>query len=265
MSRLAARAHGSPGVGEWLIANGDVVAALIRRDMAARFAGNFLGFGWTYVAPLVWLAATYFAFWFFGRTVPVYTDTVTFIISGLMPYMAFRYVVNSASRANSVMRRLLIFPTVKLEHGVIAATLVEWVNSFVVVGVVMVVNLLVFGNGEIDDPLTWFWGMTLSCGLGAAYAYLFVALTEVSPGFRSLAIVLLRPAFFVSGVFFTANELPDRVLPFFIWNPLLHAIEIARDGMLFHYEARVASSLYPLTWIAAMTALAVAIRLWKRG
>lgn len=266
MSIARDRSENRPAVpvGDRLMANVDVVAALIHRDVKSRFSGNFLGFGWTYVVPLVWIAATYFAFYFFGRRVPVFTDTITFIISGLIPYMGFRYMVNSVARANTAMRRLLIFPTVAIEHGVISSALLEWANIFVVFAVVAALNYIVFGNGEMDDPLRWFEGVTLACGLGASYGYLAVALTELNSGFRQFAVVILRPTFFMSGVFFTANELPEQILPLFIWNPVLHAVEIARDGMLFHYQSRVASAVYPIVWIVGMTALAAILRLSQR-
>ncbi|HEX2802893.1 MAG TPA: ABC transporter permease [Sphingomicrobium sp.] len=252
-------------LGSGVFASADVIAALVRRDIQSRLTGNFLGFGWTYVVPLVWIAGTYFAFYLFGRRVPVYTDTITFIISGLVPYIGFRYAVNAVSRTNAAMQRLLIFPTVKLEHGVVSSALLEWVNVFVVFALVAALNALLFGNGEMDDPLRWVFGTTLACALGASYAYFFVALTEIRPGFRQLGIVLLRPAFFISGIFFTSNELPERVLPLFLWNPLLHAVEISRSGMLDHYEARAVSAAYPLAWIAGMIALAAAVRLTQRN
>lgn len=266
MTSASGRAGQQPvALGSGFLAHVDIISALIRRDIQSRFSGNFLGFGWTYVVPLVWMAATYFAFYFFGRRVPVFTDTITFIIAGLIPYMGFRYAVTSVGRANTAMRRLLIFPTVAIEHGVISSALIEWVNVFVVFAFIAGLNLLVFGNWEMDDPLRWFEGVTLACGLGASYSYLFVALAEISPGFRQASVVILRPSFFISGVFFTANELPDRVLPYFIWNPILHAVEIARDGMLFHYESRVVSAAYPLAWIAGLTLIAVLIRLPQRS
>lgn len=266
MTSASGRAEPQPAfLGSGLVAHIDIVSALIRRDVQSRFSTNFLGFGWTYVIPLIWIAGTYGVFYFFGRRVPIFTDTITFIISGLIPYMGFRYCVNSVARANTVMRRLLIFPTVSIEHGVVASALIEWVNVFVVFAFVAVLNLVVFGNWEMDDPLRWFEGVSIACGLGASYSYLFVALAEFSPTFRQAAIILLRPSYFISGVFFAANELPERVLPYFIWNPLLHAIEIARDGMLFHYESRVDSTVYPLAWIAGMTLLAIMIRLPQRN
>lgn len=254
-----------PTFGSGFITHFDVIFALVRRDVYSRFSGNFIGLGWAYIAPLVWIAATYFAFILFGRTVPVYTDMISFIISGLIPYAGFRYVVTNVSRTNATIQRLLIFPTVKIEHAVAGAALIETANIILVFGLVWFGNYLAFDNAEADNPLQWLEGIILACGLGASYSYLFVALTEYNAVFRQLGAVILRPAFFISAIFFTANELPDRILPFFAWNPLLHAIEIARGGMLLHYESRVATSLYALAWVIGLGLLAAAIRLLQRS
>jgi len=48
-------------------------------------------------------------------------------------------------------------------------------------------------------------------------------------------------------------------------NPLLHATEIARDGMLFHYQSRVADPLYVIVWIAAMFGVALLVRSFQRS
>jgi capsular polysaccharide transport system permease protein len=249
---------------EQLINNAGVVLALAKRDVQSRFGQTWFGYGWTYVAPLVWVAATYFAFWFFGRTSPVYTDIVTFIISGLIPYAAFRYVITAVLRASSAIRGLVIFPSVTLEHAVIATALVEFFNIFVVFAIVAGLNYLFLGNGELDNPLLFLFGITLCWGLGLSYGYLFAVLARINPTFQSLASVLLRPSYFLSGIFFTANELPQRVLAIFAFNPLLHAVDIARDGMLFHYQSRVASPLYVLVWIFGMLSVALLVRNFRK-
>lgn len=236
-----------------------VILALAKRDVQSRFGANWLGYAWTYVTPLAWIAATYLAFYLFGRMSPVYTDTITFIISGLIPYAAFRFVVTAIGKTNSTVRGLLIFPSVQHEHAVAATAIVEFANSFVIFGLVALVNYLAFGNGELANPIHFAWGMSLAWGLGAGYAYLFAALSRNNPTANQVGQVLLRPTFFLSAVFFTANELPETLLSVLTWNPLLHAVEIARDGMLFHYQSRVASSAYVLAWIAALlTAGAIA-------
>jgi capsular polysaccharide transport system permease protein len=243
----------------------DIVLALAGRELRARIGQNSLGYAWTYAAPLAWIAATYFAFYFLSRTSPVYTDTITFIISGLLPYAAFRYTVTAVGRVNSGIRGLLIFPSVTHEHGVATMALLEFINIFVVFAVVAVANYLLFGNGELADPLMFVGGTALAWGLGASYAYFFSVLGRINPLMQQVGILLLRPTFFISGIFYTANELPDRVLDFFGWNPLLHAIEIARDGMLFHYESRVSSPLYVIGWIVVLSFAGAVISLARRA
>ena len=235
-----------------LVGHLDIIIALARREVQSRFGENALGYAWTYVVPLVWIAATYFAFQLFARTPPVFTDTITFIISGLIPYAAFRYVITAVARSTTTVRGLLIFPSVTEEHAIATAALIEFANIFIVYAIVALINSLAFGNGELYNPLQFSAGVALAWMLGAGYAYLFAVLARLNPTFAQVGQVLLRPAFFVSGIFFTANELPDRLLNVLWWNPLLHAVEIARDGMLFHYDSRIASPEYVLVWIAGL-------------
>lgn len=248
-----------------LSSNLDIVHALVRREVGSRFSGNPIGYAWTYVTPLAWIAATYLCFLLFGRIPPVYTDTITFIISGLIPYAAFRYVVGAIGRTNSLVRGLLIYPSVRHEHSIAAAALTELANSAVIVMFVYLCNRIIFGNGELDDPLLFTFGMLLAWALGASYAYLFAALSSHNPSFNQVGQVILRPTFFLSGVFFTANELPATFYAVLGWNPLLHAVDIARDGMLLHYEARVTSSLYVLAWVAAMMAAGLTVSRRRRA
>jgi ABC-type polysaccharide/polyol phosphate export permease len=244
---------------ESLVAHIDIVLAIAARDIRGRFGQNTLSYAWAYLAPLAWVAATYLGFYIFSRTVPVYTDTITFIISGLIPYASFRYTITALGRVNNGIRGLLIFPQVRHEHGIAAVAILEFLNIFVVFAVVASANYLLFGNGELDNIPQFVAGVALAWGLGASYGYLFSALGRYRPGLQRLGAALLRPSFFISGVFFTANELPENLLNYFSWNPLLHAIEVARDGMLFHYQSRVASPLYVIAWIAVLTALGVAV------
>lgn len=252
------------GAGERLVGHLDIISALARRDLQSRFGENALGYAWTYVAPLAWVGATYLAFWIFQRTSPVYTDTITFIISGLIPFAAFRYVITAISRSIGNARGLMIFPRVTQEHAIITGALLEFANTYVVYAIVVLVNYMAFGNFELDNFLQFSWGLTLAWGLGGGYAYLFANLARIHATFAQLGPVLLRPAFFLSGVFFTANELPDSVLDVLGWNPLLQAIEIARDGMLFHYESRIASSAYVLCCILGLFAAGAVVNLVRR-
>ena len=262
MTSRAATANDSGRGGrltERLVAHIDIILAIMARDFRGRFGQETLSYAWTYLAPLAWIGATYLGFYLFGRTSPVYTHTITFIIAGLIPYAAFRYTVTALARVNNGIRGLLIFPSVRHEHGIIAVALLEFVNIFVVFAVVATANYLIFGNGELDNVPQFVGGVALAWGLGASYGYLFSALGRYRANLQRFGAALLRPTFFLSGVFFTANELPENVLRYLGWNPVLHAIEIARDGMLFHYQSRVASPAYVMVWIVVLVLAGVAV------
>lgn len=251
--------------GEWIVEHGEIILALAKRDLKTRFSQNFFGYSWTFVAPLVWIAATYGMFYFLGRKSPIYADTITFIVSGLIPYASFRYVINSMGRVAGTTRPLLIFPTVTREHAAIAGALVEYGNMLILAVIMMAINYVAFGNFELDDFPMWIEGLTLAWLLGVAYGYFFVVISRDDPTLFQFGVVILRPSYFISGVFFVPNELRGDVLAVLTWNPLMHAIEIARDGMLFHYTSHVADAGYVLACAAAMLAVAFAVRAWRGG
>jgi capsular polysaccharide transport system permease protein len=109
----------------------------------------------------------------------------------------------------------------------------------------------------------WLGGVTLAWALGAAYGYFFSVLSRKDVTIFQIGVILLRPSYFFSAVFFIPNELTGDILKIFSWNPLLHAVEVARDGMLFHYESRVADPVYVIGWIVGLFAAAFAVRAWR--
>ena len=258
------KAHHDRGLAEWCRVQVDLVLALIERDVRSRFGETGAGYGLAFLAPLAWIGATYLAFWLIGRTSPVYADTITFIISGLIPYALFRYAVTAVGRARSLARPLMIYPTITEGHVAAAAAVLEFVNGLVLLGIVLALNWVVFGDFEMADPFAFLWGMVLCWALGASYAYALLSLSRINSRIQSIGLVLIRPTFFLSAILFTANELPERILEVLGWNPLLHAVEIARDGMLFHYESRVASAGYALACVAGLLLLAIAANATRR-
>ena len=248
-----------------LIDHCQIIAGLAWREVQSRFGQNALGYAWTYVIPLLWIGGTYIVFTFMGRRSPVFTDMITFIISGLVPFLAFRLVIGSLGRVNGTVRGLVIYPGLTREHAAIAMALVEFINAFIVFAIVAALNFVLFGNWELDNALKFSAGVGLAWLLGAAYGYLFSTLALIDVTFQHVSGPLLRPTIFLSAIFFVANELPENLLRVFIYNPVLHAVEYARDGMLFHYESRVADPAYAFLWIFGMFGAALLVRVWRRG
>jgi len=47
------------------------------------------------------------------------------------------------------------------------------------------------------------------------------------------------------------------------WNPLMHAVDISRDGMLFHYQSHISDALYVVVSIVLLFGAAIAARPWR--
>jgi ABC-type polysaccharide/polyol phosphate export permease len=248
---------------DWIVEHGEIVLALMARDIKTRFSQNLFGYSWSFVAPLLWIAGTFSFFYFLNRSSPVFTDIITFIISGLIPFVAFRYTINAMGKVNGTVRSLVIYPGVTHEHAAVALALAEYVNVYVVAAIIMAINYLAFGNFELDNVPVWMAGVTLGWLLGVGYGYLFSVLSRRDITVFQFGIILLRPSYFFSAVFFIPNELRGDVLAVLGWNPLLHAVEIARDGMLFHYQSRISDPLYVLVCIAVLFAAGFAVRAWR--
>src|SRR5690606_26323539 len=95
-------------------------------------------------------------------------------------------------------------------------------------------------------------GMLLGCLFGTALGLVLCTLSILSNAVDRLRGPLFRPVFWMSGLFFTAESLPTNVRDFMLWNPVLHCVELVRDGWFPSYQARHASIPYVLACIVVL-------------
>ena len=77
----------------------------------------------------------------------------------------------------------------------------------------------------------------------------------------------MRPLIFISGVFFSLQDLPKNTWKYFDWNPLLHAIELSRQATYSSFGAvGVSHSYLSLVTITIFTfSLCLYVALWKKA
>ena len=86
------------------------------------------------------------------------------------------------------------------------------------------------------------------------------------PELGKVVPLLTRPLFFISGLFFSLNDIPSQYHHYLLWNPILHAIELIRNACYPSYNADSVSMGY-LAFIALATVffgLAMYRLDWKR-
>jgi capsular polysaccharide transport system permease protein len=64
------------------------------------------------------------------------------------------------------------------------------------------------------------------------------------PELGKVVPLLTRPLFFISGLFFSLNDIPSQYHHYLLWNPILHAIELIRNACYPGYNAELVSIPY---------------------
>ncbi len=227
------------------------VSAIIAREVRSRYTGDALGYSWAYVTPLAWIGLIYVTFTILNRASPIDTDLGSFIMSGVLPYLAFRYQVNASIRAKAAYRHVMLLPGIAPGTIHFAIVVLEFYNALLIYLVLLALNYLMNGSFEVHHVLAWLFGFALASGSGAALGYAVSANASRPDSASRVMAVVLRPLFYISPIFYVAAELPEDVLWLLMWNPLLHAIELLRAGAFVSYQSHIGTAWMPLGFIVA--------------
>lgn len=230
----------------------EVIHAVLLRETRTRFGSQQLGYLWAFIEPLLWIGTFYGLFWVAGRTTPAGMDIVGYLTTGIVPFLLFRETTKRVLAAISSNKALLFYPQVRPLDLVFARSFLELGTNFGVFVVIMGGAALLRGELVIDNPLLVLLGLTMSGLLGATLGLVLCSLSVYSTVVERLVGPLLRPLFWVSGVFFTANDLPSQVRDLLLWNPVLHAVEFVRDGVFVGYTSRYGDPQFPCLVILAL-------------
>jgi len=100
---------------------------------------------------------------------------------------------------------------------------------------------------------------------GAAIGLVFLALSPFFPTpIKIITTIYQRANMVFSGKMLLASTMPGYLLPFFIWNPLFHAIDQARGFTFINYNPRVTSIEYPIIITCVFLLVGMMLEHWSR-
>lgn len=227
----------------------EVIWALVLRETRTRFGKHHIGYLWALFEPLLMIALFYALFRLAGRETATGMDVYTFISTGFVPYLLFRGTADKISSSVDGNRALLFYPHVQPLDLTFARGLLE-AGTFVAVFVVLMgMHAIYHQRLEVDDVLLVIQGLALAWLFGFSLGLVLCSLGVVSHVVERTKSPLLRPFFWTSGIFFTANELPGGAREVLLYNPVLHAVELVRGGWFLDYTPRYADPFYVVQWI----------------
>lgn len=242
-----------------LAVQAEVVHALILRETRTRFGAYSLGYLWALLEPIFVILTFFVFFTVAGRRAPVGMDLWTFIATGIVTYHLFSHSVARVAESVNGNRALLFYPQVFPLDLAIARALLEWATEGGVFLALIAMHAMATQRLVMDEPMLIVFGLTLSGLLGSALGLVFAALGQLSNVADRLRGPLLRPLFWVSGIFFTAAAIPERVRGVALWNPVLHCTELVRAGLFESYGAEHARPGYVLAWILGLALIGLSL------
>ena len=231
-----------------------VIHALVIRELKTRFGQYRLGIVWALLEPLMQIMFFMTLFYFRGRASVGGLELPVFLATGLVPYLYFNKVISQSMGAVNANQNLFIYRQVRIFDAYLSRFLLEAVIAFVTL-ITLVIGSWWFGyQVVVVNTLKFLLLFTLVSLFAFGTSLVFGVFNSLYPEVGKFIPVILRPLFFISGTFFTINDMPPSLHPYLLWNPLLHTFELMRSCFSAHYNTSLVSMEYlMICTLVAMT------------
>jgi len=213
----------------------DVTFGLLIRELKTRFGSYRLGYAWALLDPLLMISAFSLIFGLRGHSGFGGAPAPLFIAASYLPFLIFRDVVSKLQSAVSANMGLFCYRQVTPFSTFIARFTLEMMIGMVV-GCILVLGLLWFGFDAIPaDPLQVILGYTLLMIFSFSLGVIFCVIVTLFQEANKFLSLLMMPWMFISCVMYPLATIPSQYQRWFLWNPLVHAIELIRGGWIAGY------------------------------
>ncbi len=244
----------------------DVIFALFVREIRTGF-NDRLGLAWAVFQPLSFIFLLSYLRGMIAGSESHTVPTFEFMMYGMLLIQLFLDTLMNVSNSFKKNKALFAFRQVQPISSVIA---VAGFYLFVKIAVFFLLILIMYFlniDFRLDDPLylllniigVWIIGLSLGMLFAIAQCYI--------PEIGKVKSVLTRPLFFISGVFFSLQDVPKEYWPYLDWNPMLHAIELSRHAAYKTYPTDGVSEFYLFVSVLMLLFFALAIYhvSWKQA
>ncbi|WP_298623121.1 ABC transporter permease [uncultured Legionella sp.] len=180
-------------------------------------------------------------------------SSAVFTLLGVIPWLFTYNVLHTSISCIKDNRNLLFFRQIKPCDFVIAATITELITSIFVFCVSLAIISLYDAHWEYHDPLRFICAIVVYSVFVLGCALIIACLSFFSKAAGLFVRVVLRCLYLFSGIFYSAQAIPDFYRHFFTANPLFQIIEISRECFSSFTSYPLYGDLYYLFNCAAGT------------
>jgi capsular polysaccharide transport system permease protein len=233
-----------------------VIFALFIRELRTRFGSYKGGYIWLLAEPIAHIVVLMSVRSFIRDRSAMYgADFPVFIAVGVIPFILFRNIALRVMDGGDSNRGLFSFKQIKPIDAFVARTMLDAMVSFAVFLILLTGMYWIGLDVPFRNPLPVLAMYVLLIFGGLGLGMVFCVATHYMPEAKTLFRLSMMPLYLMSGIIFPISSLPQWLLPYLMWNPLLHAIEFMRGAFFVQYH--VVAGISPLFVVmSALTVLA---------
>lgn len=228
-----------------------VVFSIFIRELRTRFGRFRLGYLWAVLEPISLIVILSSVRLVFGDNQIAGLPFPVFFASGITAYLLFNHITTSSLYAVESNEGLFNYQRVKPFDVFFARALLELLIAASTAVVILPTLYLLGYRFEYNDTLLLL--ATVACLFAFSFGVGLVV-GIVGPLWREsqkIIPVLIRPFFFISGIFFAAGDVPPHLRDLAMVNPLLHATELLRNALFREYTSSEGSLFALFCWALA--------------
>lgn len=213
------------------------VAALVLREMSARYGRSPGGYVWAILEPLGGILVLSFAFSLMLRSPSLGNSFLLFYATGFLPFSIYQNISNTVARAIGYSKPLLRYPSVTWVDALLARFLLNTLTA-VMIAYILLAGILTLTEAQSVLRIGYILeAFCLTALLGLGVGVMNCLISGIFPVWEMIWSILTRPLFIASGVFHIMEDLPRNAQAILWYNPVLHLTGLMRKGFYPMYTA----------------------------
>ncbi|MCL5072370.1 MAG: ABC transporter permease [Actinobacteria bacterium] len=194
------------------------------RDILVRYKQTVIGVAWSIIRPVLTMIVFTIVFGRLAKLPSTDAPYPILVFTALLPWQFFSNALADSSNsliANANMVSKIYFPKIIMPASSIIVALVDFIISFLLLGIVMVWYRYVPSWKIVFMPLFLLLAIILSLGVG----FLLSALNVKYRDFRYIVPFIIQFGLYVSPVGFSSDIVPDKWRLLYSINPMVGVID----------------------------------------
>ncbi|MGF1522698.1 MAG: ABC transporter permease [Leptolyngbyaceae cyanobacterium] len=227
-----------------------LIRTLVDRDMKIMYKRSMLGIAWTLISPTLQLMTLVFVFQYVIKV--NITQYASFVFTGLLIWNWFQSSLFQATNSIVANRGLIRQPNLPVGVLPVAVIVTGWVHLLLALPLLFLFLILEGAQIHYSALIALPALMIIQFLLSLVLSYLLASLNVRFRDTQHTLGVILQLLFYVTGIFYQVDSVPEQFQVLYNLNPMVHIIGSYRNVLIYGM---------PPYWLAILLVLFVSLLL----